>query len=320
MRRTARFNDAEPIVSGDAMLFDGGELTQDRRKHSQKPYSQTLDSYAKMLPRGEFLLDAANYTDISASDTYQAEIIPLDELRQGRKESGHEVMFGQLLLRSNSVYELNMLVALKPYDTATEAVHEDSALRLVNQRLPRTDGPDGIPASLRPMGLCRFEDGATGLITEYDPAIHSYDNLFWNDDSAEHTEERVARSLARCGLAMARLHGEMLLHKDAQIKNWAADNHGIRYVDLEEMVYAPTTKAGELKVEDYAEGIEEELATFVSSLTGRTQNAQKRYDTQLDDYFWPVYDTTLGKSAHSIVRDEVLPLVRPIMDGDKVAF
>ncbi len=319
MRRTARFNDAEPIISGDAMLFDGSELTQDRRKHSRKPYSDTLNAYANMLPPGEFLLDAGNYTDISPHDTYQAEIVPLDELRQGRKESGHEVLFGQLLIRSQGVYELNTLVALKPYDTATAAVHEDSALRLVNQRLPRNYGPDGVPASLRPMGICRFEDGATGLITEYDPTIHSYDNLFWNDNPTQHTDERVARSLARCGLAMGRLHSEGLLHGDAQIKNWAADNHGIRYVDLEDMTHAPTTKSGELKVEDYAEGIYEELSTFVCSLTGRAQNSQKNYDSQLDEHFWPIYNDALQSSPRTDIKNDVLPLVRPAMDGAKVA-
>jgi hypothetical protein len=118
---------------------------------------------------------------------------------------------------------------------------------------------------------------------------------------------------------MGRLHGEGLLHKDAQIKNWAADNHGIRYVDLEDMVYAPATRSGELKVEDYAEGIHEELSTFVCSLTGRAQNSQKKYGSQLDEHFWPVYNQAFENSAHTAIRDEVLPLVRPVMDGDKVA-
>lgn len=319
MRRTARFSDQPPIISGEATFYEASALTDDRRRgRDRQPFSHDLDKKMRQLHHGDFLIENSQFPDMQGSDNVRAEIVPLDELAQGRKESAHVVTFGQLLLRSDSDYEKNILVAVKPFDQPGDAVHEASAIRLVNRRIPRQLGSLQKNSGLNTLGLCRFEDGTAGLVTEYDPAISTYDNLFWNENESVQTELRVAKALGHCGLSLGRLHGAGFIHEDAQVKNMAADNYGNRYVDLEDMRYAPRGKDGVIAAEEFADDIRGDLSRFVESLTARSSDYDKSYAAQLDSDFWPTYSQALSESRYAVVRNAVASELQPQMRGDEL--
>lgn len=190
-------------------------------------------------------------------------------------------------------------------------------MRLVNQKIVHERVPK-TPSSLTPLGICRFEDGAAGLITAYEPDILSYDNLFWTDNGAVQTPERIRKALGHCGTALGRLHAQGFVHGDAQIKNMAADNHGVRYVDLEDLLRAPIHEGGAINGGEFGMELQGELERFVGSLTARSEDYEQSYGTELDEAFWPIYTAELKASPHEPVRTATLDVLQPIMHGDAI--
>lgn len=79
MRRTARFSDAPPMIEGPAAFYNGADLDDGVRKRMpRQPYSAQLDSMAKRLSRGGFVVDGSMFTDLRDEHNTQAEIVPLE--------------------------------------------------------------------------------------------------------------------------------------------------------------------------------------------------------------------------------------------------
>lgn len=193
--------------------------------------SELLDGVRGLRP-GEFLLaDSEFEPDLEGRGRF----ISIADMRRTREESwrsdfSFEFAFGQLIVRSVSIREAARAVAMKPFETARQAMHEYAAMRYLNHLAP----PPNAHSSFRPLGFhAPHSGGGTVLISAYELSVLSYDNLFWNPEQPP-TAPEAARALGNCALGLGYLHRLGIDYGDAQIKNFASGSiGGIRHVDLE---------------------------------------------------------------------------------------
>lgn len=208
----------------------------------------------RSLDLGEFLLLDTPYATIALDEETKAHFNEIPELGLSRQRSAQEVAFGQLIVSSEAEREAADLVAIKPYNLVKGAVQEAGALHVVNNIPINRTGP----LSFEPLGFYRYHDGTTGLITRYDAAVKTQDNIFW-DPNYEPSEPEVERAFQHAAVALGVLHEQALAHKDAQVKNMARDNRGVRIVDLTDMRRMTDEGARDDVIRDISE--------YVSSLT-----------------------------------------------------
>ena len=191
--------------------------------------SSDVKDAVRRLGVGGYLLDEFKFQDLAYNPgDSRATMYEVEDFEKGRQKNSHGLIFGQLVLRSQYDREKQALVAIKPHDTPKDAMHEFNVTNYINGY----GKPTRPILAFEPLGFHRFEDtGQYGLITRYDEAVISYDNVFW-DPEFEPTEEQVRKALGKCGVALAMIHNFGLSHGDAQVKNFASDNHGIRLIDL----------------------------------------------------------------------------------------
>ncbi len=109
---------------------------------------------------------------------------------------------------------------------------------------------------------------------------------------------------------MARIHIFGLSHGDAQVKNMAADNNGIRFIDLESASLLPRANG---KIEPYSAKYEmtRDIASFMSSLNSGLEVDTTDYSKQLIDAFEHHYIHVLTHPSSNIPR-EAIPEVEEI--------
>jgi hypothetical protein len=177
---------------------------------------------------GDYLLLSSEFSGLPAEGA-TAHVNLHDKKRFAREASRNEVRFGQLVINDPDARERVEYVALKPLDTPGRAAREFGAMSVVNGLAQQGK----MSASLRPLGFYRSpDDGRVSVMTKYEHGILTLDNLFWDPEYTP-TERQVRAALGHCALSLGELHANGIAHTDAQVKNIAADNSGVRYVDLE---------------------------------------------------------------------------------------
>ncbi|MET1033003.1 MAG: hypothetical protein ABWX94_00725 [Candidatus Saccharimonadales bacterium] len=216
--------------------------------------ASALTHDVRSIDDGDFLLFNTPYAVIAEDNGTVAHFNEVPELGLSRQRSAQEVVFGQLIVSSQTEREAADLVAIKPYNLLRGAVQEAGALHVVNGLVPgRTR-----PLSFEPLGFYRTPDGnQTGLITRYDASVISQDNLFW-DPERDPTELEASRAFHHAAVALGALHSHSLAHKDAQVKNIARQNRGVRIVDL--------TDLRRMKDEGAAADVVDDIGKYASSL------------------------------------------------------
>lgn len=235
-----------------------------------------LRSELLAMEHGSFLLDAASFSDLSDKSAV-GRVIEDEDFEKGRHKNSHGLEFGQLVLSSFWDLERQEFVAIKPLETPKAAIHEFAVNHYVNGfGDPRRKQPLGY----KPLGFYRFEKGGDfALVTEYDESVTSYDNTFWDPENRP-TEPQVQKALARCAMGLARLHGFGLTHGDAQVKNMAVDNNGVRFIDLETAAPFPA-KRGAIDAGATRYSIERDIRTFVNSLNSGIDAEPTDYSPEL---------------------------------------
>ncbi len=257
--------------------------------------NRELTSRVKAMEPGDFLLARKEFKDIAERGVVGQFVEAIDEdadnkMAYTRERNSHGVLFGQLIMRSVFDKEKNSFVALKPFDFPKEAIHEFGVTEFVNG----FGKPRRPLYAMNPFGFYRFENGQTGLLTEYEEPVISYDTLFWDPDT-EPTPQQVQKAMGHVALALGTLHLMRLSHGDAQVKNFAADNKGIRLIDLESAQGFPF-KDGTFNEQLIRNRIAEDIDTFVNSLNAGIEDTSRYrdYSGQIGSIFAPKYVRTIN--------------------------
>lgn len=297
MRHYSAAFPGEPDQQGPAQFF---ELPERYVADDLKLTDPSIQGDVKALERGEFLLAQGEFQDVDPAGA-EARFTEDEVFGYTRENNGHGIRFGQLLLSTESDREKVVHVAIKPFDLAKEAIHEFAATSYLNQ----TSGCNPRPLAFTPLGFYREWDGKTSLITEYDERVISYDNLFW-DDEREPTGPEVRKALARCAFALGKLHHRGLTHGDAQVKNLAVDNQGIRFIDLESVRPFPG-RNGQIDPIATRYAIEVELSTFLASLNTGIDGEPRDYSAAIGEIFGPNYHRTVALPQSRVPKEAQVP-------------
>lgn len=238
----------------------------------------------KRIEPGDFLLFSDQFSDVDPNNLTGSIHEPeVNELGKTRERNTHGLVFGQLILKSTSDKEKNTLVAVKPFDRLAFALDELAATEFVNSR-------DGRPNGFRPLGMYRFQDGAYGLITAYEPEVVSLDNIFWDEDNIP-TTDQVSKALKVGAVSLYSIHVDGATHGDFQAKNAVSDNQGPRQADLATFRGFPVHADGNIKVDSAAQRIWGDVDKFISSLNSGIEDpaAYRDYRDQIVEEFAPVY-------------------------------
>lgn len=233
-----------------------------------------LARQVRALSPGEQLLSSDYFRHTSlAPDGMEGSFREDPELGYGREQSGNVVSFGQLLLASPKFYDLPSLVAVKPFHTAADALNEFGAMAALNSM--RRRGGEQRDMTFKPVGFCGLEgDMGVGLLTRYDHPVRTLDNIFWNPEDSVRTPERLARAAAHAGFAVGATAYLGVIHNDAQVKNLAESNEGVKVVDLAEAQPIDLTDDPEA----IREAVARDLSVCVDSLYAPGDTPDGRYD------------------------------------------
>jgi hypothetical protein len=129
--------------------------------------------------------------------------------------------------------------------------------------------------------------------------------LFWDSEKVP-SQEHVKKALSRCAFALGSLHYYGLIHLDAQAKNLAADNVGVRFIDLESAAAFPVTD-GVVDPEGTRAGIIDDIQKFAGSLnrpfTEEEDLAKRDYSVPFKTHFATSYSRAV-RLPSSLVPQE----------------
>lgn len=270
--------DGESTAVGEAELF----VPEPRLSVETAEFEDAaLLDKVRSLYYGNFMLLGSEFEGLDP-DNLSARFVENADLKRTREESQRErgVMFGQLVLSSRYDSEATKLVAIKPFEAARQAIHEYMVMSYLNSLAP----PPHAHSSFKPLGFYVFEKpgGETGLITEYDETVISYDNLFWNPDR-QPTEDETRKALGYSALGLGYLHRLGISFGDSQIKNFAKGNQGVRHIDVES-ADSMRNKRGVIDPIDARRKILGNLSCLLGSIN-RFEDLTERFMTD----FVPVY-------------------------------
>ncbi len=185
--------------------------------------------------------------------------VEVHEWKEGREASYHEVEFGNLTLTFDDGEAATMPIAVKPYPGWAEyAVHEYAATQIIND--------SGFIESFKPLGFLVDYQGNIFYLTHFEEQVTSLDNIDWRKSADDRMFEHITNleGLERAAYTLGRLHANGFVHRDAQIKNFAACKGVIRAIDLEQMVLVHTPEAPNLEL--LQQEITNDLLILIGSL------------------------------------------------------
>lgn len=179
--------------------------------------------------------------------------------KEGREASYHQVEFGNLVLTFDDGEVTTVPIAVKPYPGWAEyAVHEYAATQVINS--------SGFIESFKPLGFLVDYEGNIFYLTHFEEHVTSLDNIDWRKSADDRMFEHITNleGLERAAYTLGRLHANGFVHRDAQIKNFAACNGVIRAIDLEQMALVHTPEAPNLEL--LQQEITHDLLVLIGSL------------------------------------------------------
>lgn len=252
----------------------------------------------RALRAGTFMAIDSEFGDIETGDTsLKVNAYEIPDMGKGRQESKWAVKFGQLVLTSKSQGERTELVAMKPTPSRA-AAREYHASEAVADSLYDVHG---YRTTFPYLGFFRDRlSKRINAVTRYEHAVQSADVVMWNRSQVP-SSEQVIDVFRKAANSLADLHGHALVgHGDAQPKNIASDNRGVRIIDLEDALDFKA-RNGELDTFKIPRLIEEDLRMFLTRLGGVGLEL-------VDEHFAERYVDRLAES-------ELLPgFVQPTVD------
>lgn len=144
------------------------------------------------------------------------------EWARGRRDSVQGVFFGRLALGD----VLETPVAVKPFLTAFNAGAHETAMLL---------NLEGMGLRVyRVLGMSRSEDQGYCLITGFEEESRSLDNVQWSKGIEAPLGNHLTNleALEQVGRSLGIMHGNGIIHNDAQIKNFAVNGEEVVLIDL----------------------------------------------------------------------------------------
>lgn len=218
-----------------------------------------------------------------------------DEWAEGRRDSVQGVFFGYLALGE----EIETPVAVKPFLSATSAgVHETALLMHLKDR--------GLPV-YEVLGASWSRDQGYTMITKFEEESRSLDNINWQKGVEDPLRDHLTNidGIKQVGKTLGLLHGNGVIHGDAQIKNFAVNGDEIRVIDL----------AGARVVGDHADvnetqlglGMYNDIMLLRDSLSGRgfiSDATEEQISTFFDSIVSTSYKAGLFE-ARGVVEDRI---------------
>lgn len=219
----------------------------------------------RQLRAGTFMAIGAEFGDIETGDaSLKVNAYEVPEMSKGRQESQWMVKFCQLVLRSKSQGERTELVAMKPVP-AQAAAREYHSSEAVADNLYDIHG---YRTTFTNLGFFRDKlSKRINLVSRYEHSVQSADVVMWNRSQLPSAEQTID-VFRKAANSLADLHGHALVgHGDAQPKNIASDNRGVRIIDLEGAVDFKANNGG-IDTFRVPRLIEEDLRMFLTRLGG----------------------------------------------------
>jgi len=145
-----------------------------------------------------------------------------EDWAEGRRDSIQGVFFGYLSLGQ----EIETPVAIKPFLSAvTTGMHETALLMHLQDR--------GLPV-YEVLGASWSKEQGFTMITKFEEESRSLDNINWQKGIEFPLGEHLSNidGIKQVGRTLGLLHGNGIIHGDAQIKNFAVNGEEIRIIDL----------------------------------------------------------------------------------------
>jgi len=279
-----------PTGAVQVMSFDTLEAPHSGKGFASPAIRQELNS----LEAGNFLLLPQEFCTVAPQFAEGHINIDPDKGRS-REESRNQIKFGQLIINDSISRERVEYVAIKPLTTPNRAAHELGAMLTVNALAKQGK----LSPALRPLGFYRLPDGdnRVALLTKYEHSVLTLDNLFW-DPNYDPSEVQTRAALGHCAVSLGELHSVGIVHSDAQVKNIAADNRGVRYVDLEgaQKISQPSGRIDSFTARRLTEI---DIRTCLESLNGHGQDL-------IADSFVPTYHDMVRRPDSTIPQDAVM--------------
>jgi len=156
-----------------------------------------------------------------------------DEWAEGRRESVQGVFFGYLALGN----EVETPVAVKPFLSAISTGAHETALLIYLQ-------DKGLPV-YEVLGASWSEDQGFAMITKFEEDSRSLDNIDWEKGIEAPLSAHLTNldGIKQVGRTLGLLHGNGVIHGDAQVKNFAVNGAEVRLVDLAQAEIVATSDA-----------------------------------------------------------------------------
>jgi tRNA A-37 threonylcarbamoyl transferase component Bud32 len=253
----------------------------------------TLEESIPKLEQVYWLTDKAPET--GHGHIYGSRFENNEEWLEGRRDSIQGVFFGYIALGN----EIETPVAVKPFlSNLKYGVHETALLMHLQKK--------GLPV-YEVLGAAWSKDQGYTMITKFEEDSKSLDNIVWRKGIEAPLSDHLTNleAIKQVGRTLGLLHGNGIIHGDAQIKNFAVNGDEVRIVDLAgARVVADESSVDEVKLRI---GMYEDVMLFLDSLKSRGFIGDGTIDQKLS-----FFDSSIATSyrsglfeAEGHVRDKV---------------
>lgn len=206
--------------------------------------------------------EMADRLQLDRQSLKDAKFVLKPEWSEGRTDCVHNLTFGMQELSMDSGESFSLPIAVKPYDLEHSAlIHELASFRYINGL--------GVMESFHPVGVWVDDKGSSYLLSHFEPAVISLDNVDWDQNGRSPLQEyfTLLDALERSAQILSRLHAAGFIHGDAQIKNMAVDYRGVRLVDLTTMRLLSSSE--EERPGDLMRAMYRDISTLIESVDAK---------------------------------------------------
>ena len=188
---------------------------------------------------------------------------------KGRRDSKQGVFFGRVALGD----EIETPVAVKPFLTAVNAGAHEAAMTL------HLEGK-GLRV-YRVLGMSWSPEQGYALLTGFEEESKSLDNAKWSKGLSEPLGRHLTNleAIEQVGQSLGLMHGNGIVHNDAQVKNFAVNGKEVVLIDLAG-ARSLIEESGYIDEVGLQAGMHRDLKRFIESL--REKNFL--YDASLQEW------------------------------------
>ena len=187
-----------------------------------------------------------------------SEFFDVPEWARGRQDSVQGVFFGHLALGT----EVEVPVAVKPYISAFNACAHEVAMNLFLES-------KGLRV-YQTLGMSWSQEQGAALISSFEEESRSLDNAKWSRGLSEPLGKYLTNleAIEQVGQSFGLMHGNGIIHKDAQIKNFAVNGSEVVLIDLT-TARSLVDDTGYLDEAGLQAGMYQDLSRFLESLRAK---------------------------------------------------